>query len=105
VRELGAVLDLPAEIIWRQPFPGPGLATRVLGEVTEERLTLLREADAIVQDEVQPPERCSRTRPGLERSGALRAYPTVPVALRATSSRVTLAVALMRTTSCPFNSK
>jgi GMP synthase (glutamine-hydrolysing) len=53
VRELGAVLGLPAEIIWRQPFPGPGLAIRVLGEVTEERLALLREADAIVQDEVR----------------------------------------------------
>jgi GMP synthase (glutamine-hydrolysing) len=53
VRELGAVLGLPPEIIWRQPFPGPGLAIRVLGEVTEERLALLREADAIVQDEVR----------------------------------------------------
>ena len=53
VRELGAVLGLPDEIIWRQPFPGPGLAIRVLGEVTEERLALLREADAIVQDEVR----------------------------------------------------
>jgi GMP synthase (glutamine-hydrolysing) len=59
VRELGALLGLPGEIIWRQPFPGPGLAIRVLGEVTEERLTLLREADAIVQDEVR--------RAGLER--------------------------------------
>jgi GMP synthase (glutamine-hydrolysing) len=53
VRELGALLGLPREIIWRQPFPGPGLAIRVLGEVTEERLALLREADAIVQDEVR----------------------------------------------------
>ena len=53
VRQVGALLRLPAEIIWRQPFPGPGLAVRVLGEVTEERLTLLREADAIVQDEVR----------------------------------------------------
>jgi len=44
---------LPPDIIWRQPFPGPGLAIRVLGEVTEERLALLREADAIVQDEVR----------------------------------------------------
>jgi GMP synthase (glutamine-hydrolysing) len=53
VREVGALLGLPPEIIWRQPFPGPGLAIRVLGEVTEERLTLLRHADAIVQDEVR----------------------------------------------------
>jgi GMP synthase (glutamine-hydrolysing) len=53
VRELGALLGLPGEIIWRQPFPGPGLAIRVLGEVTEARLALLREADAIVQDEVR----------------------------------------------------
>jgi len=52
VREVGALLGLPAEIIWRQPFPGPGLAIRVLGEVNEERLTVLREADAIVQDEI-----------------------------------------------------
>jgi GMP synthase (glutamine-hydrolysing) len=53
VRELGERLGLPAEIIWRQPFPGPGLAIRVLGEVTEERLAILREADAVVQDEVR----------------------------------------------------
>jgi len=59
VREVGSLLGLPGEIIWRQPFPGPGLAIRVLGEVSEERLTVLREADAIVQDEVR--------RAGLER--------------------------------------
>jgi GMP synthase (glutamine-hydrolysing) len=59
VREVGALLGLPGEIIWRQPFPGPGLAIRVLGEVSEERLSVLREADAIVQEEVR--------RAGLER--------------------------------------
>jgi GMP synthase (glutamine-hydrolysing) len=53
VREVGALLGLPAAIIWRQPFPGPGLAIRVLGEVNDERLALLREADAIVQEEIQ----------------------------------------------------
>jgi len=53
VREVGGLLGLPREIIWRQPFPGPGLAIRVLGEVSEERLAVLREADAIVQDEVR----------------------------------------------------
>jgi len=53
VREVGALLGLPAEILWRQPFPGPGLAIRALGEVTEARLATLREADAIVQDEIR----------------------------------------------------
>ena len=53
VRKLGELLGLPPEIVWRQPFPGPGLAIRVLGEVTEERLAVLREADAVVQDEVR----------------------------------------------------
>jgi GMP synthase (glutamine-hydrolysing) len=53
VRALGKELGLPDEIVWRHPFPGPGLAIRILGPVTKVRLALLREADAIVQDEVQ----------------------------------------------------
>src|SRR5262249_16921518 len=53
VRKLGELLGLPPEIVWRQPFPGPGLAIRVLGEVTADRLDLLREADAVVQEEVR----------------------------------------------------
>ncbi len=53
VRILGKELGLPNEMIQRQPFPGPGLAIRVLGEVTDERLNVLREADVVVLDEVR----------------------------------------------------
>lgn len=53
VREMGEALGLPRELLWRQPFPGPGLAVRCLGEVTEPRLTALRKADAIVEEEVR----------------------------------------------------
>ena len=48
VRAIGTELGLPDEIVWRQPFPGPGLGIRIIGEITKERLDLLREADAIV---------------------------------------------------------
>ncbi len=51
-RAVGEALGLPGEIVWRQPFPGPGLAVRVLGEVTWDRLQTLREADAIVREEL-----------------------------------------------------
>ena len=53
VRRLGLELDLPEDIVWRHPFPGPGLAVRCLGEVTRERLAVLREADAIVVNEIK----------------------------------------------------
>lgn len=52
VRLLGEQLGIPAKILWRQPFPGPGLGVRVLEEVTAEKLTMLKEADAIVREEI-----------------------------------------------------
>ena len=59
VRQVGVELGLPEQIVWRQPFPGPGLAIRVVGEVTRERLAVLRAADAIAREEL--------TRAGLDR--------------------------------------
>ena len=53
VRLLGKELDLPEEMIWRQPFPGPGLAIRIIGEVTDKRLSILKKADVILQDEIR----------------------------------------------------
>lgn len=52
-RKLGLVLGLPEEIVYRQPFPGPGLGIRILGEVTEDKLAILKEADAIVRAEIE----------------------------------------------------
>ncbi|GAB3254471.1 glutamine-hydrolyzing GMP synthase [Alteromonas gracilis] len=59
VRAVGEQLGLPATMVWRQPFPGPGLGIRIIGEVTQERLDLLRQADAIAREEL--------TRAGLDR--------------------------------------
>jgi GMP synthase (glutamine-hydrolysing) len=60
VRRLGTELGLPDEMVWRQPFPGPGLGVRIIGEVTPERVATLQEADAIVREEIRSA--------GLERS-------------------------------------
>src|SRR5690606_24293983 len=53
VREVGAALGMPHHVLWRHPFPGPGLAIRCLGEITPEKLRILREADAIWIDEIR----------------------------------------------------
>src|SRR5213075_910459 len=53
VRAMGEELGLPEEIVWRQPFPGPGLAVRIVGTITRERVEILRAADAIVTEEVK----------------------------------------------------
>ena len=53
VRRVGEELGLPEHMVWRQPFPGPGLAIRIIGDVTEERLAILRDADAILQEEIR----------------------------------------------------
>ena len=53
VRLLGKTLGLPEELIWRQPFPGPGLAVRIIGEVTGRRLSILQEVDAVLLEEIK----------------------------------------------------
>jgi len=53
VRRVGEELGMPERMVWRQPFPGPGLAIRIIGDVTRERLEILRDADAVLQEEVR----------------------------------------------------
>jgi GMP synthase (glutamine-hydrolysing) len=53
VRKVGTELGLPEDIVWRQPFPGPGLGIRVLGEITEEKLEIVRESDHVLRDEIK----------------------------------------------------
>ena len=53
IRKIGIKLGLPDEIVWRQPFPGPGLAIRIIGDITEERIEILKNADAIVTEEIK----------------------------------------------------
>ena len=52
VRKLGEQMGIPHQLVWRQPFPGPGLAVRVIGKITKEKLDILREADAIFCEEI-----------------------------------------------------
>lgn len=56
VREIAKALGLPSELVWRQPFPGPGLAVRIIGEITPEKVDLLRKADMIVTEEIEKNE-------------------------------------------------
>jgi GMP synthase (glutamine-hydrolysing) len=60
VRSIGSELGLPDTVVWRQPFPGPGLAVRIIGEVSRQRVQVLQEADAVVREEI--------AKAGLERS-------------------------------------
>ena len=53
VRKFGKLLELPDSLVYRQPFPGPGLAIRIIGEITEEKLSILRDADAIYREELE----------------------------------------------------
>ena len=61
VRAVGTQLGIPYELVWRQPFPGPGLAVRIIGEITKEKLELLRDADAIFREEISAAELETKT--------------------------------------------
>jgi GMP synthase (glutamine-hydrolysing) len=94
VRRVGAELGLPERMVWRHPFPGPGLAIRIIGEVTEERLAILREADAILLEEVRRAGlyrelwQCFAVLPGIRSVGVQgdeRTY-EYPIVIRAVTS-------------------
>jgi GMP synthase (glutamine-hydrolysing) len=94
VRRVGAELGLPEDMVWRHPFPGPGLAIRIIGEVTEERLEILREADAILLEEVRRAGlyrdlwQCFAVLPGIRSVGVQgdsRTY-AYPIVIRAVTS-------------------
>ena len=53
VRKVGEKLGIPKELVWRQPFPGPGLGVRIIGEITEDKIKVLQEADAVFRDEIK----------------------------------------------------
>ncbi len=68
VRRVGEELGLPEAMVWRHPFPGPGLAIRIIGDITRERLEILREADAILLEEVRKAGSLSRALAVLRRA-------------------------------------
>jgi GMP synthase (glutamine-hydrolysing) len=74
VRRVGEALGLPAELIWRQPFPGPGLGVRCLGEITWERLERLREADAILREELSSAGLLQMSKNGESLYGSAQAF-------------------------------
>lgn len=74
IRKVGEELGLPADVLWRQPFPGPGLAIRCLGEVTEERIQILREADAIFIEEMDKAGLLRMNMVDGERQGSSQAF-------------------------------
>jgi GMP synthase (glutamine-hydrolysing) len=71
VRAVGEALGLPEKLVWRQPFPGPGLTVRCLGEVTRERVARLRAADAILLEELSKAGFLSKRSPAIRQTGPL----------------------------------
>jgi len=94
VRAVGEELGLPEPMVWRQPFPGPGLAIRIIGEVTEERLHILREADSVLLEEIRKAGlyreiwQCFAVLPAIRSVGVMgdeRTY-AYPIVIRAVTS-------------------